>query len=116
MGSGEDIRTIVSAFFENALTVSVPQEMMQISLSWEKNHLSSMLLFSITDSGPGIPKTLLANLISIQGAQTIAGCTLSRSRLLSLNQLILDQGGYLRIENAVGSGTRVEIHFLPVNG
>jgi signal transduction histidine kinase len=114
MGDSAEIHAIINAFIENALMTTLPQEVVQVSLSFDQVNHSSLLLFSITDHGPGIPESLLPHLISIQGEQSIPGCALSRSKWLNLNQMILDQGGYLHVENATGAGCCVKIHFMPV--
>jgi Signal transduction histidine kinase len=114
MGESAEIHAILNAFVENALMITPPLGIVQISLAFDQADHSSLLCFSITDHGPGIPEPQISHLISIQGEQSIPGCILSRSKWLNLNQMILDQGGYLHVENVAGAGCCVKIHFLPV--
>ncbi len=114
MGFPEDIHTIISTFFENALNTTPPQEFIRLSLSVENINHAFLVQFSIIDSGPGIVPNLIPNLLSIHGKQTIPGLALTRAQLITVNQLILDRGGYLVIENAADTGCQVKIFFLPV--
>lgn len=114
MGSSEDIHTIISTFFNNALKTTPSQEFIRLSLTVENINHSFLVQFLIIDGGPGIATKSIPNLLSIHGEQIIPGFALTRSQLITANQLILDQGGYLVIENADDVGCQVKIQFLPV--
>jgi signal transduction histidine kinase len=114
MGTNEEISKIVDAFLTNAIEITPPQEIICVSSALEKMDQIDLEVLSIFDSGPGIPNELLPTLFSIQGEQTISGCSLSRSQLMSLKQLVQDQGGILEIQNCTDSGCKITISFLPV--
>ena len=113
MGSIEEATQIVDIVINNALQVTPLQEIVSISLSWENVDHSDFVMLKISDCGAGIPVKLLPNLLSIHGEQQIPGCSLSRSGLIALNQLIQDQGAIMAIENGESSGCVIKIYFLP---
>jgi len=114
MGSMEDIAKIMESLLGNALEVTPTQEIVKFSLALENVNQNNMVVLSCSDHGTGIPDKLLPNLFSIHGDQHIPGCSLLRTALVALNQLVQDQGGLLTVENSAESGSVFKISFLPV--
>ncbi|MHC1740827.1 MAG: sensor histidine kinase [Anaerolineaceae bacterium] len=114
MGSNDDIAKIIELLLTNALQITPGQEIVRLSVNSETVDHGKLVNLSIRDSGPGIQTKLLPELITIHGDQTIPGCYLSRSQLVSLNELIQEQGGVLEITNSDEKGCIWKIQFLPI--
>lgn len=73
----------------------------------EREHLESELHLAVNDSGLGFPLDALEKIFSVHALAShlrILGKIITRSQLISLNNLIQNQGGILSIENGIDSG------------
>ena len=113
MGTPQEIFNIIEAVFINAVEITPAQEIIQISIDFEKSNLNYRVVLTVSDQGPGIPADLLTNLFVVDDDQPLPGCTLTRSQLTALNQSIQNQGGLLKIENRNPVGCNFKLSFLP---
>jgi signal transduction histidine kinase len=113
MGAPQEIFNIIEAVFINAVEITPPQEIIQISMDIEKSNLNHWVVLTVSDHGPGIPAVLLPNLFTTGDDQPIPGCTLTRFQLTALNQSVQNQGGLLKIENCDPVGSIFKLSFLP---
>ena len=114
IGSIDDISKVIDILVVNAFRVTPKMELVKISLSLENMNHASVIVLSVYDHGPGIPKYLLPGIFSMHGEQKIPGCSLSRKELFTLNQLIQDMGGQFSIERNENTGCGMKITLIPV--
>ena len=116
MGNEEDLDRIVEIVISNALDITPPEKMVKISLTEENQSSEHRVILSVLDSGPGIPVEMIEKLFSVHAfanQSEILGLTISRTQLFALNNLIQDQGGFLKIEDSANSGLLVRISLIP---
>jgi len=109
MLDGEQMRRVFTNLLDNALAAIAQKGSVDLSSSY--SHELKMVTVNVVDNGCGVPEEMLHQIFDPYVTTKKEGTGLG---LAIVQQIISDHGGFIRIENNRGQGTRVTIE-LPVS-